>query len=264
MHEQQIFHLLTQEYSLILASTQEHILAVQKIRKEVVLPKYQKFATIKNEDAFLYNEDDKQSFIYLLQHNASKNYVGTIRVFFINHTTPIQKMPMQKDGQVNDIGEFTKNLPLCEVSRLALANDLPNYQDLSGLRLRTYLTMGLMSAIGINISLYKYRTIFSVMDPSLHRILKRQGVDFKVVGQPVDYYGIGIPYAIEREKLMQESSAILAQVILFYLKELAHNREDFWQIIDKNPYLNRSDLQLETIIKLIHIQGKNLKLTDFR
>lgn len=253
-------HLLTREYSLVLATSKEDILAVKQIRKEILLPKYQNFATIEDEDHFLFNEDDEQSFIYLLRHNATQTFVGTVRVFFINTTTPVQELPMQKDGHVKDIDCLTKDLPICEVSRLALSNNLPDYKGLSALRLRTYLTMGLMSTIGINIFLYKYTNVFSIMEPSLHRILARQGVNFKSIGEGVDYYGMRIPYAIKREKLIDESKNILGQVTLFYLKELCQNPEKFWQFIDNNPYLERSDIQLDRICQLFKEHGDDVDI----
>lgn len=257
---QEIMHLLTEEYSLVLASNKEDIAEVKKIRKEILLPKYQNFASIKDEDLFLFNKDDEQSFIYLLRHNPTQTFVGTIRVFFINDATPIQALPMEKDGHVEGIEDFTKNLPICEVSRLALSSTLPEYKDLSALRLRTYLTMGLMSTIGINIFLYKYTNVFSIMEPSLHRILTRQGVNFKSIGEDVDYYGMRRPYAIEREKLIDESKNILGQLTLFYLKELCQNPEKFWKFVDNNPYLQHSDIQLDRICRLFEEYGDDIDI----
>jgi N-acyl-L-homoserine lactone synthetase len=257
---QEVMHLLTKEYSIVLASGEEDIAEVKKIRKEILLPKYQNFASIEDEDLFLFNKDDEQSFIYLLRHNPTQTFVGTIRVFFINDTTPIQTLPMQKDGNVKGIEDLTKDLPICEVSRLALSGTLPKYKDLSALRLRTYLTMGLMSTIGINIFLYKYTKVFSIMEPSLHRILTRQGVNFISIGEVVDYYGMRMPYAIEREKLIDESKNILGQLTLFYLKELCQNSEKFWQFIDNNPYLQHSDIQLDMICRLFQKHGENLDI----
>jgi len=244
----------------VLATNEDDISAVKKIRKEISLPKYQNFATIEDEDLFLFNKDDEQSFIYLLRHNPTQSFVGTIRVFFINDATPVQELPMVKDGHVKGIEDFTKNLPICEVSRLALSNTLPQYKELSALRLRTYLTMGLMSTIGINIFLYKYTNVFAIMEPSLHRILTRQGVNFKSIGVDVDYYGMRGPYAIKREKLINESKNILGQITLFYLKELCQNPELFWQFIDNHPYLKRSDIQLDRICQLFKEHGDDVDL----
>jgi N-acyl amino acid synthase of PEP-CTERM/exosortase system len=257
---QDVMHLLTKEYSLVLATTQKDFQAVKEVRNEVFSHRYAIYPELKEAKWYLFNQDDKQSFIYLLQHNATKRYVGTIRVFFINTHTPVQKMPMERDGHVEDIEYFTKDLPICEVSRLVLSNTLPEHKDLSALKLRTYLTVGLMSTIGMNIFLYKYTNIFSMIEPSLHRILKRQGVNFNSIGKAIDYYGIRKPYMIKREKLISESKNILGEITLFYLKELCQNPEKFWQFIDNNPYLQHSDILLDRICQLFEKHGDDVDI----
>ena len=49
-----------------------------------------------------------QSFIYLLQHKPTEEYVGSVRVIFINENTPIQIIPMQRDGKVEGIEDLTQ------------------------------------------------------------------------------------------------------------------------------------------------------------
>ena len=240
-------YLLTQEYSLHIAKTEYDINIVKQVRKEALLPAYQDLADITDEDTFLYNKDDEQSFIYLLQHNATKRYVGTIRVFFVNDKTPIQKIPMQIYGNVKGIETFVSDHPVCEISRLALSPVIEPIEGISALRLRTYLTIGLMSAIGISAFLYPCKHVFAIMEPALHRILKRQGIDFEAVGPAVEYYGQRIPHMIERKLLIFGSKEILGEITLHYLAKLCQNPNDFWYFIDRHPYLDRSDIPLETI-----------------
>jgi N-acyl-L-homoserine lactone synthetase len=258
---EEVIHLLTKEYSLVLATTQKDFQAVKEVRNDVFSHRYAIYPELKKAKWYLFNQDDEQSFIYLLQHKSTKKYVGTIRLFFINEHTPVQKMPMERDGHVENIKPFTENLPICEISRLVLSNTLPEYKGLSALKLRTYLTVGLMSTIGINIFLYQYTNIFSMMEPSLHRILKRQKVNFESIGDAIDYYGTRKPYAIERKKLISESENILGQVTLFYLKELCQDSEKFWYFIDKNPYLERSDIHLGRICQLFKEHGDDVDLS---
>jgi hypothetical protein len=255
MIDTQILHLLTQEYTLVMAMDEKDIALVKEVRQKTLLPVYQHHAEIKDEDRFLYNEDDEQSFIYLLRHNPSGEYVGTIRVFFVNHRTPIRKIPMQMYGHVEGIESLVAQYPVCEISRLALAPNLPSYENISALRLRTYLTVGLMSTIGTNIFLYHSNNIFSIMEPALHRILKRQGINFHPIGPAVEYYGKRIPHMIKREELITESKDILGEITLFYLKELCRSPEKFWQFIDRHPYLERSDIHLDRICELFKLHG---------
>ena len=42
--------------------------------------------------------------------------------------------------------------------------------------------------------------IFAIMEHSLHRILKRQSVAFKAIGDAVDYYGVRFPFVINKRK----------------------------------------------------------------
>ena len=244
------YRLLTKEYTLQLAMTQEDIETVKQVRREALLPVYQNLADIQDEDAFLYNKDDEQSFIYLLRHNATQRYVGTIRVFFVNDRTPIQQIPMQIYGHVKGIEALVSKHPVCEVSRLALSPHIEPYGELSALRLRTYLTIGLMSAIGINAFLYPCKHIFAIMEPALHRILKRRKIDFKAVGPAVEYYGARIPHMISREDLILGSEEILGEITLHYLRKLCHDPETFWKFIDNHPYLQRSDIPLEHLCTL--------------
>jgi len=250
MVDPQILHLLTQEYSLVMVTDSHDIEVLKDVRRRTLLPAYQGHAKITDEESFLYNQDDEQSFIYLLRHNPTGEYVGTIRVFFVNEKTPIKRIPLQMYGNVKDIEHLVSNYPVCEVSRLALASDLPSYGDLSKLRLRTYLTIGLMSTIGINIFLYHTNNIFSIMEPALHRILKRQGINFHPIGPAVEYYGMRIPHMIKREELITESKDILGEITLFYLKQLCQDPGKFWQFIEDHPYLDRSDIHLERICEL--------------
>lgn len=117
-----------------------------------------------------------------------------------------------------------------------------------------------MVAVRINSFLYKYSTLFSLMEPSLHRILKRQDANFEQIGDPVNYYGTRTPFAISREKLLIETEENVGQVTRHYLKQLCQNPEKFWKFIDDNPYLERSDIELDRICKLFKEYGDDVAL----
>ena len=261
MHKEDFFTLLTQEYSIKLATTPQDFQAVKKIREEVYSQKFHLTSTFMEEKGYLFAEEDLQSFIYLLRHNDTDSYVGTVRLFFINKMTPLQKLPMQKDGGVQNIEHLTKNVPLIEVSRGALIQNLPTHTHYSALQLRTLLTYGLMIATRINFLLYHYTMVFSIMEPSLNRILKRQQVHFEQIGQPVNYYGIRIPYGIERKKLLQETEESMGEITRYYLKELCENPDAFWAFIDNNPYLERSEIHLDRICRLFKEHGEDVALS---
>lgn len=263
--QEKAFHLLTEEYKIVLVTSPEHLQAVKNIRAEVFVPRLEmSFEELEARD-FLINRDDNQSFIYLLQHKPTEEYVGSIRVIFINEKTPIQVIPMQRDGKVEGIEDLTQKRPICEISRLSLVKSLPEHQDFSMAKLRTLLSMSLMSATRINFFLYHYANIFAIMEHSLHRILKRQSVAFEPIGDAVDYYGVRFPFVIKKENYLiagKKTEDTMGQLTRYYLKELCKNPESFWQFIDNNPYLERSDIQLDRICQLFKKFGDEVSMED--
>jgi len=238
---------LTQEYSLHLVTTQEEFEAVKRLRSEVLNHKYAIYPELKNSQWYLHNSDDCQSFHYLLQHNQSQKYVGTVRIFFINKDTPLQRMPMQKECHIKTL---SPHFPIGEISRFILSKHLIPHEHFNELQLRTYLSLALMIAVRINAFLYRYSTLYSIMEPTLQRILQRQNAYFEPIGEAVEYYGIRLPYAINREKLLYDTEENVGNITRYYLKKLCQNPQKFWYFIDNHPYLKRSNMQLEKISSL--------------
>lgn len=262
MNYEHIFKLLTEEYSLLLATSPEDFQAVKDVRREVFSNKYVMSPDSLDEKGYLFNKDDEQSFIYLLRHNPSSTYVGTVRAFFINEQTPIKLLPMQKDGNVKDIHHLTLNFPIVEISRGALIQNLPTHPTYSALKLRTMLTYSLMISTRINFLLYHCSRVFSIMERPLYQILKRQDVNFEQAGETVDYYGMCIPFSISWGQILKDTEINMGEITRYYLKELCNNPEPFWKFIDENPYLERSDMQLDRICKLFEEHGDDVKLSQ--
>lgn len=241
-----VFSLLTQEYTIVLATTKSDFEIVKEIRAEVFSHKYNLSIETLEDKGYLFNEEDNQSFIYLLQHIQTQKYVGTVRVFFLNKSTPIKQIPMQKNANVQNIDHLTQELPIAEISRLALSNNLIEHKEFSGLRLRAYLSILLMVATRVNFFLYRYKNIFAIMELSLDTMLKRQGVKFKQIGEAVDYYGMRTPFAIRRENLLIDTTDSMGELTEFYLNKLYQDPNEFWEFIDNNPYLTREDIEFDT------------------
>ena len=256
-----VLYLLTVEYSLILATTPEHFKAVEDIRNDVMVNNYPE---IKDTKEYIFNQDDRQSFIYLLQHQATRRYVGSVRIFFVNKYTPVQKIPMQKDLHIKDIEHFTQDLPIAEISRFALIKDQVPHKDFSELRVRTYLSLLLMSATRINVFLYDYSKLFAIMERSLHHILKRQSVLLKPIGDAIDFHGVRFPFVMKKEDFLiagEKTEDTMGQLTRYYLKELCKNPEPLWRFIDNNPYLERSDMQLDQVCKFFKEYGEDTNLS---
>jgi len=260
-----VFHLLTVEYSLILATTQEHFQALKKVRSDVFQHRYAKYPDLKKTEWFLFSQDDEQAFIYLLQHNKTKKYVGSVRIFFVNKHTPIQTIPMQRDCKVKNIEILTQDLPICEVSRLSLIHDQIEHDDFSELQLRTYLSLVLMSATRLSFLLNDYEKMFAIMERSLHLILKRQSVAFTSIGDAVDYYGVRFPFVINKEDLslaIDKTEESMGKLTRYYLLKLCNDPEPFWQFIDNNPYLARSDIHLDKICQIFKEYGEDVTMKN--
>ena len=258
-----VLHLLTVEYSLILATSQEHLQAVKDIRAEVFISRLKLSSEELESRNFLINQDDKQSFIYLLQHNVTKKYVGSVRLIFVNEHTPNKTIPIERDGLVKGIEQLTTYKPICEISRLALTKTLPEHTDFAMSQLRGYLSLALMSATRINFFLYHYSKIFAMMERSLHLLLKRQNVAFKPIGDAVDYYGVRFPFVINQKDLaisIEETEESMGALTKYHLLELCKNPEPFWQFIDNNPYLERSDIHLDRISQTFKKYGENVSI----
>jgi len=258
-----VFHLLTIEYSLILATSQEHFQALKEVRADVFEHRYAQYPDLKKAKWFLFSQDDEQSFIYLLQHNETKKYVGSVRIFFVNKNTPVQTIPMQRDCKVKDIETLTHDLPICEVSRLSLIHDQVEHNTFSELQLRTYLSLALMSATRLSFLLNDYEKMFAIMERSLHLILKRQSVAFTPIGDAVDYYGVRFPFVINKEDLslaIEKTEKTMGKLTKYYLLELCKSPEPFWNFIDDNPYLERSDIHLDKICQIFKEYGEDVTM----
>jgi N-acyl amino acid synthase of PEP-CTERM/exosortase system len=255
-----VFQLLTVEYSLILATTQEHFQAVKEIRNDVIVNHY---PDVEETKKYVFGQDDEQSFIYLLQHNATRRYVGSVRIVFANERTPSDKIPMEKDLHIKDIERLTQNLPICEVSRFALTHDQIKHDHFSELQLRTYLSLALMCATRINFLLYDYAKMFAIMERSLHRILKRQNVAFTSIGDAIDFHGVRFPFVINKEDLasaINNTEESMGKLTKYYLQKLCQNPKPFWEFIDNNPYLQRSDIHLDQICQIFKKHGEDVSM----
>lgn len=261
MSNEDMLILLTQDYTLIHATTPHEFNNVKQLRKEVFSKKFNLSSSQLEKEGYLFNEEDEQSFLYLLKHNSSNTYVGSVRVFFINNKTPLKHLTMQSIGKVKNIEHLTQGLPLAEISRMCLKNTLPIHEKYSVLQVRTCLAYALMVMTRINFFLYKPTNIFATMEPTLERILSRKDVCFTQISEPIEYYGTTIPYAVNRNDLLNATEESMGKVTRFYLKKLCENPRTFWKYIDTHPYLNRSDIEIERMTELLEQHGEDVDIS---
>jgi len=58
-----------------------------------------------------------------------------------------------------------------------------------------------------------------------------------------------------------ETEETTGNITRFYLRELCANPDKFWKFIDDNPYLERSDMQLDRICKLFEEHGDDVNIS---
>ena len=248
-----LYELLTDAYTLDLVVTESQIQQTIEVRKEVLMRKYNL-----SEKKHFHNEDDTHSFIYNLIYKETGEAVGTVRICFINDRIPDKRLPMQKEIGVSGIEYLTEELPIGEISRLALKQNLPSHSEFSAMQLRSLLTLLLLVATRVNMTLYPYTRIFSIMETSLHTLLKRQRVFFEQIAPAVDYYGMRTPYSIERIKLLKDTEPTMQTLTNHYLKRCCTNPEPFLRFVRNNPYLDESDTLFRPLCERFEKYGEAL------
>jgi hypothetical protein len=73
MTNNEAFKILTEEYTLKLATTQEDFQAVKTVRAEVFAPKYNMSRELLESKGYLFSEDDKQSFYFFCSIPAQED-----------------------------------------------------------------------------------------------------------------------------------------------------------------------------------------------
>lgn len=157
----------------------------------------------------------------LLQHRPSKAYVGTVRLLLPDPTNLEKPFPGQQRTQLDpalmDVSKL-HNRHTAEISRFALLSRFPHHKgmrrqlDRRDLNVRQnprrrfpHAFLGL--AVGVvrmcaenNISHW-----FSVMDPSLNRLLGLYGMQLDPVGPLVEYHGQRRPYFVDLIKVFNRT-----------------------------------------------------------
>ena len=260
MPEIDFFDFSTLHYDIDLATRKEHIAEVKRIRCEALVGRYGFDEKELIEKGYLWNEDDDRSFIYLIRHRETDRYVGTVRICFVNDKTP-RTLPLQHEFQVDRAEAYLSSLPCGEISRFALAQTLPTHSHISLLTLRHLLTTLLMTATRLNMIVYPYRSILAIMEPMLYRILRRQGVVFDPIGEPIEFYGKRTPYAVDRQRLLRSTEAKLGPLTRFYLERLCHDPSDFVSFVSRHPYLDTASIPIERLCRSLNASRNTYEIS---
>ena len=189
-------------------------------------------------DGIEIDEFDKNS-VHFATKNENENIIGTVRLIL---NSPIG-FPIEKRCKLNiNKDELPRNY-LAEISRLAISkqyrrraedkciygpeeerrrevidisNTVQQYQRRAEDKYRSGELYERRRGPDLVLSLYKAiyheskrRNIthwYAVMTKGLYILLKRFGIDFEPIGQPVDYHGIRTPYLGDIKKIEHEVS----------------------------------------------------------
>jgi len=213
---------LFQSHFDIVPADQEHMLdKVFRIRHQVYCEELG-FEQCR-EDLLEQDEFDHSAMHCLLRHKASQSYVGCVRLILADQSAPNQGFPFERVcGQsldwTFDVAKGTGRKCYGEISRLAIAGqfrrrrpgECPAQERLrdaesdsdDARKLFPSVALGLylaITAMGLNKGL---DGVFAMMEPRLARQLRRFGIHFEQVGQPVEHRGTRVPYFISRSALM--------------------------------------------------------------
>jgi N-acyl amino acid synthase of PEP-CTERM/exosortase system len=252
-----VLKLLQNDYELEFVTTPSQFQALKEIRLTVYMEKYNKSRNYLERIGVIYNHEDEQSFIYLLKHRHSGRYVGTVRSYFVNRHTPPAPLPMNQTVPYEITEPYMRCVPFLEVSRLALIKKLPSHPDFSALKLHTMLTFVLFSTVRITATVYPVEVLFTIMEPALHRILKRRGISFHPISDAVDSYGTKrIPYISFAPVLFKETEKSMGDITRYHLKRFCFDSPSFQNFIRNHPYLRNETLCLDALCEIFQTNPK--------
>lgn len=214
-------------FSLALADT-------ERLREEAFRLRYRVYV---DEMKFERREDcpgglerdlfDRRAHAVLLRHNASRRYIGCVRLIVADPLDAAEPFPFE----VAAIDQFARGSSafretprerIGEVSRLAVVNEFrrrktDQEQGLYAIQeLERYAgdvrrhnippALGLVFAaawLGIEIGL---DAVFVMMEMRLARLLRTLGLNFRQVAEPVEYHGVRAPFEITRDALLGDMS----------------------------------------------------------
>ncbi|MCG8611054.1 MAG: PEP-CTERM/exosortase system-associated acyltransferase [Pseudomonadales bacterium] len=224
MPEANISELFDSYFEIVYAHSEALRDETYKIRYDV----YCRELAFEDESAFPdkmeRDETDSYSHHYLIKHRRSGMYAGTVRVVDPNLTSDAVLCPIEQYCSESITDEVLNPVKLanntyCEVSRLAVPDTFRRRTGEKGKpfiyegerismtetekKAFPYIAVGLYLAAAAHfINSPKLSHIFVMMEPRLSIHLRRTGIDFRQIGEVVEYHGERAPFHIDKERLL--------------------------------------------------------------
>ena len=172
------------------------------------------------------DEFDQQSIFSLIKHKPSGTFTSCVRLVTSNgpdELLPIEKYCMASITNKDLSPEHFNRDEIAEISRLAVKSDFrrrkaDKYKGSSTgvisevsyseteLRCFPFIAIGLYMTAATMCMNTGIRHVYVMMEPRLARSMKFIGINFKQLGDPIDYHGIRAPYYINPEIFMKNLS----------------------------------------------------------
>ena len=172
-----------------------------------------------------HDEYDENSIHCLLFHRASQAYVGCIRLILADGNDPEAPFPFERAYGKSlrwsfDRSAGTGRERYGEISRLAIVANFrgrrseasvasgssrhPSAEDEDERHLFPSISLGLYLAITAMVLNQGLDGAFAMMEPRLARQLRRFGILFEQVGEPVEHRGTRVPFCISSNSIWND------------------------------------------------------------
>jgi N-acyl amino acid synthase of PEP-CTERM/exosortase system len=203
-------------FEIVIADTPELLQEVFRIRFQVlcVEQRLPGFDISHYPDGLESDSYDHHSCHILLQHRATGNFMGTVRLIMFDPMDPEKPFPIELHTQFNhellDMNKLSRR-HTAEISRFVILEhyvrrkaDRGNPKPMEDSKKvvterrerRSFPNLGLSFVVGIvRLSAqHDIRNWVSAMDPAMNRLLNYFGADLNPVGPLIDYHGLRRPY----------------------------------------------------------------------
>lgn len=188
-----------------------------------------------------FDEFDEYAISCYIQHKATGDCAGTIRVVMPQHSGQVLPIEQNCADAIRMDENSPSRLPrhsVCEISRLAIPKRFrrretdTNLSPVTGKSLdkgfkRTkpdrnfpYLTLALYFFAATICVLRDVENVYVMMEPKLARSLRMLGIEFNQLGQVIEYHGKRAAYRLSPEEFFHQISPSLHRFYRKIMKEL--------------------------------------------
>ncbi len=244
-------------FEVVSANTPELIDEAYKLRYQVYCEEKGFEDAEQFPDGREFDEYDRRAAHSLIRHRESGVFVGVVRLVLPDSSDSGELLPAEQYCPLNSHPELAE-IPrhsVAEISRFSVSKTfrrrIAETDSISGIyqdeaansttvhprfdrRLLPHVTVGLIVALVRMSREHSIHYCYSVMEPTLIKLLGRFGLHFQSVGQPVDCRGLRVPSLFN----------------LGDLPAMMHKRPDIWALLgdDGHFYSQSQDCRSRAVI----------------